>query len=115
MSALRLRELREQNGLTQKELAARLQLTGNAYSLYELGKRQMNYETLRLLADVYTVSIDYLLGHCAVNAIPLSREETDVIHQYRLLDSRGRDAIKANLAFELSHTVKQEYAKKPAM
>ena len=115
MYVLRLRELRDKHRLTQQDIADRLQLSRDAYSLYELGKRQMNYETLCLLADMYDISIDYLLGRYETNPVPLSGDEADVIQQYRLLDKRGQDAIKVNLAFEASHANTGKIVKKPAM
>jgi len=115
MYALRLRELRDRYNLTQQEIAGRLQLSSDAYSLYELGKRQMNYETLCLLADMYDISIDYLLGRCDSNAVALEHEEHEIIKQYRLLDQRGRETVKANLVFEVSCTLKNKVAAKSAI
>ena len=114
MYSLRLRDLRDKHKLTQQEVADHLQLSCDAYSLYELGKRQMNYQTLCLLADLYNISIDYLLGRYDYNLVQLNEEETQMISQYRLLDRRGQEAIKVNLAFEVSHTSTNEI-KKPAM
>jgi transcriptional regulator with XRE-family HTH domain len=102
MQSLRLRELRDRHNLTQQQIADRLHLSSDAYSLYELGKRQMNYHTLCLLADFYNVSVDYLLGRHDSNSIPLNNEETEIISLYRLLDNRGKNAIKVNLSFEAS-------------
>jgi len=99
---LRLRELRDKYKHTQQEVANYLQLSSDAYSLYELGKRQMNYQTLCLLADKYNVSIDYMLGRRDTNLVPLDDDETEIVNQYRLLDKRGRESIKVNLAFEAS-------------
>jgi len=99
---LRLRELRDYHNFTQKQIADKLQLSSDAYSRYELGKRQMNYQTLCLLADIYNVSTDYLLGRKGTNLIPLNDEEMDVITTYRRLDKRGKNAIKVNLDFEVS-------------
>ena len=102
MKLLRLRELRKKNKLTQHEVANRLKVTSDAYSLYELGKRQMNYETLCLLADLYGVSIDFLLGRYETNPVLLDIEEVEVIDKFRLLDRRGRETVKASLTFEVS-------------
>ena len=115
MQSLRLRELRDRFKLTQLEVADHLQLSSDAYSLYELGKRQMNYQTLGLLADKYNVSIDYLLGRCDSNLIQLSLEETEIINQFRLLDKRGREAVKVNVAFEVSQSRVERVTKKSAM
>ena len=115
MQLLRLRELRKNHKLTQKKVAAHLQLSSDAYSLYELGKRQMNYETLFLLADLFDVSIDYLLGRYEKNSTILDSDESEVVRQYRLLDKRGKDTIKANIAFEGSQINKNRIIKKPAI
>lgn len=115
MYSLRLRGLRDKHNFTQQEIAARLQLTRDAYSLYELGKRQMNYETLGMLADFFDVSIDYLLGRYEANPVLLSEDEQNVVNQYRTLDNRGKETIKANLAFETSRTPKTDSVKKSAV
>ncbi len=56
----RLRDLREDNDLTQKELSKILHITQVAYSYYEIGKRSIPIDILIKLADYYNVSIDYI-------------------------------------------------------
>ena len=58
----RIRELREKNGITQHELAQRLGMLQPQYFRYEQGTRDVPSEMLIRLADIYGVSIDYLLG-----------------------------------------------------
>lgn len=58
----RIRDLREDRDLLQKDVAAYLKCTQVCYSNYETGKRDIPTEVLRTLADFYHVSIDYLLG-----------------------------------------------------
>ena len=58
----RIRNLRKAAELTQRELAQRLYCTQVCYSHYENGKRDIPTTTLEMLADLYAVSIDYLLG-----------------------------------------------------
>lgn len=58
----RLKQLRKQNSLTQKMLGLNLNLGESTISMYELGEREPNFETLELLADYFNVDIDYLLG-----------------------------------------------------
>lgn len=58
----RLKQLRKQNSLTQKMLGQNLNLGESTISMYELGEREPNFETLELLADYFNVDIDYLLG-----------------------------------------------------
>ena len=58
----RIRGLREDRDLSQKELAAILNIAQTTYSDYELGKINIPIETLKALAIFYQTSIDYLLG-----------------------------------------------------
>ena len=59
---MRLRDLREDNDITQSQIASVLNIRKNTYSQYENGKRQMPIELLWKLADYYNTSIDYLVG-----------------------------------------------------
>ena len=58
----RIRDLREDMDLKQKDLAAYLRCSQVAYPYYELGKRDIPTDVLCRLADYYRVSVDYLLG-----------------------------------------------------
>ena len=57
-----IRNLREDNDKTQKEVAAYLNSKQTTYSKYELGKINVPIDVFIKLADYYTVSIDYLVG-----------------------------------------------------
>lgn len=58
----RLRSLREERGLTQKELAEALQISQAALGNYERGERSPDAELLVKLASYFSTSTDYLLG-----------------------------------------------------
>ena len=58
----RLRDLREDKDMKQKEIAAILGIDQRVYSTYETGKRDIPLRHLVVLADFYRVSVDYLLG-----------------------------------------------------
>lgn len=58
----RLKELRENKGLKQKDMASFLGKTPQAYSLYELGQRNIDNNSLSKLASFFDVTIEYLLG-----------------------------------------------------
>lgn len=60
--AERLVSLRQAKGLTQVELAELLNISRGALSLYELGRREPDFETASKIADFFGVSVDYLLG-----------------------------------------------------
>ena len=59
---LRLKDLREDHDLTQKEVAAVINVSQVAYSYYELGRREIDLASLMRLAEFYNTSIDYILG-----------------------------------------------------
>lgn len=58
----RLRRLRIENDLTQEQLGKILNVLNSSVSLYETNKRHINYKTMKLIADYFNVSIDYLYG-----------------------------------------------------
>ena len=58
----RIRELREDNDLTQQKLAEILQMKQPQYFRYDQGFRDIPTDILIKLSELYNVSIDYLLG-----------------------------------------------------
>lgn len=59
---LRLRELREDNSMSQAEMAKLLGCSQQTYSRYETHTTEIPLEQLIFLADYYDTSVDYLLG-----------------------------------------------------
>lgn len=64
----RIRDLREDRDLAQKEVAAFLGIDQRVYSNYETGKREIPVRLLVRLVDFYEVSTDYLLGRTTVQS-----------------------------------------------
>ncbi len=62
MNINRLKEIREDKDLLQKDVASILHIKQQQYSEYEIGKRLIPINYLSELADYYKVSIDYLLN-----------------------------------------------------
>ena len=58
----RIRDLREDHDLKQREVAAHLSCSQRVYSNYEMGQRDIPTDVLIKLSAFYNVSIDYLLG-----------------------------------------------------
>lgn len=74
-----LKHLRENNNLTQEQLAERLMVTRQAVSRWENGETQPNTETLKLLSREFNVSINTLLGSprqlvCQCCGMPLNED-----------------------------------------
>lgn len=58
----RIKELRIESGLTQKELAKKLNTTNSAVCDWEKGRTQPDLQMLKNIANLFDVSTDYLLG-----------------------------------------------------
>ncbi len=58
----RLRDLREDRDLTQKQVAELLKMSQTGYSKYETGENDVPTRVLLALAELYHTSTDYLLG-----------------------------------------------------
>ena len=58
---MKLKELREENNLTQSQIADYLKIKQNTYSQYENEKRQLPIDSLIKLAKFYKVTTDYIL------------------------------------------------------
>lgn len=66
MNGKRLKMLREEKGLTQKDLAEKLSLTPKAISFYELGSREPSGDALIRMAHILGTTTDYLLGNSII-------------------------------------------------
>lgn len=64
----RIKNLREDHDLTQKEISKILNISQVAYSYYEINKRNIPLELLSKLADYYNTSVDYLLYRTNITA-----------------------------------------------
>ena len=67
----RIRDLREDNDLSQQKVAEHLEITRQQYQLYECGKREMPMHLFIRLADFYKVSLVFLAGR------KLNRQDKD--------------------------------------
>lgn len=79
-----LRNLIEQQGITQKELARKLAITPSALGNYVQNAREPDYHTLVRIADYFQVSTDYLLGYHTPER-KLSHKEELLLQVFRSL------------------------------
>ena len=132
MAALheRLVQLRKAAGLSQQELARRLQLTRSAISMYETGQREPGLETLEAMADLFQVDMNTLTGHGSAPLPGLSaKDQRDIAHQLgqlaggegalmfdgEPLDDETRQLLRQSLQSQLEMTkrlAKQKYTPK---
>ncbi|MCI9414118.1 MAG: helix-turn-helix transcriptional regulator [Clostridiales bacterium] len=93
----RLRELRVSHDMLQQELADLLNMKPSAVSKYEKGLTQPSLDTLIRLADIFHVSVDFLVGVSSVEnpyeKSQLSPREADVILRFRRLSYENKIRI----------------------
>ena len=97
---MRLRKLRKEKNLTMKQLGNIVGVTECAISQYELGKREPSNETLFKLADVFDVSVDYLLGRDEEQKTPVPEDERDREILERFSKLSATDAAKVSAFIE---------------
>lgn len=81
----KLVELRKEKKYSQSDIARMLGISRQAYSNYELGNREPDYNTLVKLAEFFNVSVDYLLGretndiYASIGAMPVKKIKLPVL------------------------------------
>lgn len=104
------KELRTKSGLTQQDMADKLQISRSSIGMYESGEREPSFELLESIADFFNVDMDYLLGRtdkttlCPETIGYYLNEETAKVAQsifenkeLRLLFDAARDASPEDL------------------
>ncbi|MCL2188077.1 MAG: helix-turn-helix domain-containing protein [Defluviitaleaceae bacterium] len=97
ITAERLKDLRKGMGFTQKYVAEYLNIKEVPYQLYEYGKRRPRSDNLIKLAELYDVSIDYLLGVGELPSgwQPIKKESTAKEQLIRMIDNVPDDKYEA--------------------
>lgn len=103
----RIRDLREDADMTQKQVAEKLFLQLTQYRRYECGESELPMNIAINIAKLYNVSLDYIAGLTAekrgLTMSSLTDNETKLIKVFRKLDlfDQGRLLERANVLFEL--------------
>lgn len=90
----RIKELRSQRKLSQRELGRALNLSNASIAMYETGKRTPDIETLEAICDYFNVTMDYMLGKEDLSVRLLDGEEMVLIDAYRQAPEHIRGAIR---------------------
>jgi transcriptional regulator with XRE-family HTH domain len=93
----RICDLREDADMSQKELAAMLNLKSSAISKYEKGLTQPSISALIKIAEIFNVSVDYLLGLSSIknpySSDKFTPKEAEIITKYRKLTKENQIRI----------------------
>ena len=112
----RLKELRNENHMTQKDLAKMLDMAKGTVAMWEMGKRNPGFEALEKLSEIFDKRIDYILGTSDNPSSPsLNEAEIDqlghwqseedfceIILKYLRLDERGKVAVETLINTEFN-------------
>ena len=105
-----LRELLEERGITQRQLATDLHIAPSTLGNYICNAREPDFELLKRFSSYFHVSIDYLLDNSAHEQTTLSREEQKLLHIFSMLTEEQQAIyIDQGLAF-VKHDKKNKKA-----
>lgn len=95
----RLRDLREDMDLEQKDISKLLGISTNQYGRYERGENDIRFEYIIRLAQYYNVSIDYIAGFTNYKngKDSLSKDETKVLNIYHDLSDVEKGELKYHI------------------
>jgi len=95
-----LKKLREEKGITQKQLADVVSVSQQSINKYENHNIEPDIDTLIKMADYFETSVDYIIGHSkirrkieAVSSYDLNIEEAKLVESYRALSNNQRKSI----------------------
>lgn len=74
MDTTRIRKLIEKTGKSQTQIAQELGITRQRLNFYVIGKREPDNEMLKVIADYFSVTTDFLLGHAEAKKIDPSED-----------------------------------------
>lgn len=97
MKYQRIKDLREDKDMKQKEISDMLNIGLSTYQRYEQGKLKIYLETVQELAEFYNVSIDYIAGRTndkkGFNKSDLPSSEIDLIKNFRSLSIERQSRV----------------------
>lgn len=95
-----LKSLREEAGISQQKLAEKINTSQQNIHRYEHGFYEPDIQTLKLLAEFFETSIDYLVGNTAVRhrietvtPFDLNDNEAALVEKYRRMSRNARNSV----------------------
>lgn len=108
---MKLKELRLKAKYTQKNIAEKLNIPLNTYTQYELGNREPTVSTLIKIANLYNVSLDYLLENpnTPKQQSEFTLQEEEIIDIFRELSDENKEMILRNFYILLNPNRRENY------
>lgn len=92
-----LKYLREREGISQRELASKLQMSPSAIGMYESGKRRPRFEDEEAIADFFNVDINTLRGRRISEEPELSAQDKRILNLYHNVPPEVQKAVQTLL------------------
>lgn len=114
----KMKNARQKLGISQKDMAALLNISTSTYSNYENGYREPTLETIALFCNKLNLTIDLLLGIEQVEIVKgvrrkvITEEQNTLLRKYRCLDDHGRELVDAIIDKELERCNNTEFSQK---
>lgn len=109
--ANRLKDLREENKLTQAELAQKFNITSQTISQYERGIRTPDFALLNSIADYFGVSVDYLLGRTNIRNYEENTIAAHTDDRTQQLSEEGRKKLDDFIDYLIFEEMKRKMTK----
>jgi Predicted transcriptional regulators len=100
-----LKRLREERGLSRKDVSMHLKIHESTYGKYELGQRQPSFEITQQLANYFNVSVDYLLS----SGYGIDEEKKHLLDVWDNANNQARKSALAVLEVGLAEKSECEY------
>ena len=108
----RLKELRIKNDMQQNQLSELVNLKPSAISKYENGSTQPSIDMLIKLADIFNVSLDYIVGKSSIpnpyTTDNVSPKEFDLVVRFRRLSAENKIRIDERISTMLDNQAKNK-------
>ena len=94
----KIKKLRVDKGISQRDLGILLNCTDVTVSRYETGQRDIDSATICRLCDIFGCTADYLLGRSILPTPEISAEEARLLQAFRRADDHSRGIVTYTLA-----------------
>lgn len=111
MISTRLKSLREDADLSQKELAKLLGVSPSTIGMYESKKRTPDSEMLTRICDFFNITVDYLIGRSNIKnpkcstynkEEPITDEEKNILNLYKKLNDKDKAKVEGIMENKIS-------------
>lgn len=113
MISTRLKSLREDADLSQKELAKLLGVSPSTIGMYEAGKRTPDSEMLTRICDFFNITVDYLIGRSNIKnpkcstynkeeQNPITDDEKNILNLYKKLNDKDKAKFEGMMELKIS-------------